>query len=351
MKSVGIAGTAKNSGKTTTLSAILEELSLRNINLGLTSIGYDGERVDNVTGLPKPALTMLPGQWVATAARCLKQSSAKIRVVEETGILTPLGRLIIGQVERWGSIVLAGPNKSSELKWLLIRFKELGIKLGLVDGALNRLVPMAVTNGLILATGASRHQDVTTLAKETAVINSICGLSRVEVGSFDNVGMIGSGSEIKQFNFRSILDNAQVDEMISEINYKTKKIIIPGIIGEKQIDYLSNNISTWHGVNIVFANPLKLLVSADLTKLEDFIRKIRQTGGKIQVIHQVPLISITVNPFYPRFRYQHSDYEPAYINAERLFSKIQEAVDVLVVNVQLHGAKKLVDNLIITLKL
>jgi len=53
---VGIAGTAKNTGKTTTTSAILDELYNMEIPIGLTSIGYDGEEIDNITRLPKPRL-------------------------------------------------------------------------------------------------------------------------------------------------------------------------------------------------------------------------------------------------------------------------------------------------------
>jgi hypothetical protein len=54
---VGIAGTAKNTGKTTTLSAIMGEARKEPaLVLGLTSIGYDGEGFDNVTGLPKPRI-------------------------------------------------------------------------------------------------------------------------------------------------------------------------------------------------------------------------------------------------------------------------------------------------------
>jgi molybdopterin-guanine dinucleotide biosynthesis protein len=52
MLSLGVLGTAKNTGKTTTLNALLKCLSEK--LLALTSIGFDGEDLDHITCLPKP---------------------------------------------------------------------------------------------------------------------------------------------------------------------------------------------------------------------------------------------------------------------------------------------------------
>ena len=49
-KAIGILGTAKNTGKTTTFNFLLEWSNLKSIRVGLTSIGYDGEDIDNITG-------------------------------------------------------------------------------------------------------------------------------------------------------------------------------------------------------------------------------------------------------------------------------------------------------------
>jgi hypothetical protein len=46
LKTVGFAGTAKNTGKTTTTLAVLEQVRTARIHTALTSIGYDGENQD-----------------------------------------------------------------------------------------------------------------------------------------------------------------------------------------------------------------------------------------------------------------------------------------------------------------
>ncbi len=78
---LGLAGTAKNTGKTTTTAAIIQELRMRDIKFYLTSIGYDGENIDNITGLPKPKLRVKTGDIVATAEKCLLTSTAALQVL------------------------------------------------------------------------------------------------------------------------------------------------------------------------------------------------------------------------------------------------------------------------------
>ncbi|MGE5542148.1 MAG: hypothetical protein ACM3WT_03850, partial [Bacillota bacterium] len=79
--SVGVAGTAKNTGKTTTLMGAMRECQERGRLVRLTSIGYDGEDVDNVTGLPKPRIYCDRGTMFATASECLKAGSAGVRLL------------------------------------------------------------------------------------------------------------------------------------------------------------------------------------------------------------------------------------------------------------------------------
>jgi uncharacterized NAD-dependent epimerase/dehydratase family protein len=75
-KTLGIAGTAKNTGKTTTLQAVVRAIRRSGTGVYLTSIGYDGEEVDTVTGLPKPKVVVEEGDMVATALSFLRSSPA-----------------------------------------------------------------------------------------------------------------------------------------------------------------------------------------------------------------------------------------------------------------------------------
>ena len=132
MQVLGIAGTAKNTGKTTTTVAIINQWP-RHQHLAVTSIGYDGESKDNVTGLPKPRLNVPAGALVVTAEGCLEAGSARLETIEKTDLTTPLGRLVICRVRSSGLVVLAGPNSQSALRFVIDRLREQEIELPLVD--------------------------------------------------------------------------------------------------------------------------------------------------------------------------------------------------------------------------
>jgi len=55
-ESISIVGMAKNAGKTVTLNALLDEAYENGKNVGLTSIGRDGEKQDIVTQTEKPMI-------------------------------------------------------------------------------------------------------------------------------------------------------------------------------------------------------------------------------------------------------------------------------------------------------
>ena len=165
-KVIGILGTAKNTGKTTTFNFLLEWSNLESIKVGLTSIGYDGEDIDNITGLPKPRIFVQKDNTIATAEQCLFSLEDKIKTIEKTDVHTALGRVVIGKARKEGLVVLAGPNKGIELKVIIQKLKQQKTEIILVDGALNRMIPLIYCDALILTTGASRHTDIDLLVDE-----------------------------------------------------------------------------------------------------------------------------------------------------------------------------------------
>ncbi|HHY13453.1 MAG TPA: hypothetical protein GX526_02250, partial [Thermoanaerobacterales bacterium] len=192
-KIVGIAGTAKNTGKTSVVSNLLIKGKENNIKIGLTSIGYDGESTDNITGLPKPRLIVSNGTIVAIAEKCLTNTTAELKIIKKTNFVTPLGRVVIGIIKKEGLVVLAGPNKTRDLKAVISQMKELGSELIIVDGALNRLAPMSVVENIVLATGAAKNRDLNQLAIETLCLFQIfelsdkCTMSDSKEGSYNGI--------------------------------------------------------------------------------------------------------------------------------------------------------------------
>ncbi|NJD18960.1 MAG: hypothetical protein FIA95_06715, partial [Gemmatimonadetes bacterium] len=177
---VGIAGTAKNTGKTTALNALVAAAHARGVSLAATSIGYDGEAVDNVTGLPKPRIVLPAGAVATTARSCVPPSGWD--VLDATGAWTALGEVLVVRCREPGPIVLAGPNRRSELARVMERMRELGPSLTVVDGALNRLAPMSVASAFVLATGAAHTPELEALVREALAVESFFRLPVVPAG-------------------------------------------------------------------------------------------------------------------------------------------------------------------------
>lgn len=100
---IGVAGTAKNTGKTTALCSLIEAAYAHGRLPGVTGIGYDGEERDNVTLLPKPRITVFPGMIVTTSEQCLDASTARLRILRRSGYHTALGEVVVTVVEEGDS--------------------------------------------------------------------------------------------------------------------------------------------------------------------------------------------------------------------------------------------------------
>lgn len=171
-KSVAIVGTAKNVGKTVTMNYLSSRLTGRGLVVGLVSSGRDGEITDAFTGEPKPSIVPPEGAWIATAEGALGESAGFLEIADIFDKAGLLGRLVIGRMRESGPVELVGPQNAKELARVVERLRDLGARVVLVDGALDRVAAASpgVTGAVVLSTGASAHSDLTLVAKSTASI-------------------------------------------------------------------------------------------------------------------------------------------------------------------------------------
>lgn len=352
---IGLAGMAKNTGKTTATQALINAAHSRGLQLGLTSIGYDGEAWDNVTRLPKPRMVVPAGTVIATADSCLKAGSAKVSQISPAESHTPLGQVVIGTVQTPGTVVLAGPHTARELMVVSRSLATLGSQLTIVDGAINRIMPMSCTDGIILATGAARCQDVSQLASEVAAIGRLFAVptatsiwsAALDSGwlesGVDGVGLF-AGRRLRGtvMNGGSLLAGKSVLELASSLDDEVDAIVISGHASADCLQQLVSRLGPrTAGLTIVLTDPLKLLLAGEPLHTARLLDELEAQGSQVATLRGVPLLAITVNPFYPLWRYERNDYQPAYVDAERLKNAVQAAVRVPVIDVKRDGAEKL----------
>ena len=295
-----------------------------NLVLGLTSIGYDGERFDNVTGLPKPRIDVWPGNFVAIAESCKSSCSAGLEVIKKTDISTPLGKVLICLVVSAGKVVLAGANKRGELRLVLDALYDL-TNLIIVDGALNRIAPMAETDCLILVTGAARCLDMPSLALESAYMVDILSTPVLaEYGKVESVVSIFSRAAFKAF-----VDKCHIADSIR----------IQGIIAEQFLKELIALSNRFVNKRLIFDDPMKLLLAGEPLLVWKDLKDISSQSIEIGVEKSCKLLAITVNPYYPKYRHNRADYEAAYINKEELLKSVGSKIKIPCYDVVQQGGQ------------
>lgn len=334
--SIGIAGTAKNTGKTTTVLALLSAAYQERLTVGLTSIGYDGEAIDHVTGLAKPRVYCRRGTWLATATGALPEGTARVAIETRTGIGTALGEIIIGRVTRPGLVALVGPNTGRALNRTVEVLAAMGCRLVLVDGALNRLAPLAETGSLILATGAARNTDIGALVRETASIERLLGLP----------AWPHSGESMPARNCRtaSLLTAEAVRAVAADSAVQGgagATLVVQGAVSLPAMRELSRLVASRRLAlaGVMFADATKLLVGGNPVEMSAALTALESRGVRLYLGRCLPLVAVTVNPFYPAPVPGASgqEYCPAEVDAGQLLTEMSGALRVPVFDVLRPG--------------
>lgn len=279
MKSIGIIGTAKNTGKTTTLNWLITQQ--RGEGIAVTGIGYDGEERDTITMLPKPRIRFEAGVIIATAEKCLTAAEAGCEIISRTGIQTALGEIILAKIIRPGLAVIAGPNRSSDLEQVKKFISKAGAESLLVDGSLNRMSPMYLMDEIVFATGGARSRDIPLLAREMKSIERLFGFHK-------HSSPANLFTEVK--SLYTLSDAEKLPPVES-------KLYIPSFFYDKALYHLMSRLK--EETELVFHSPVQILIACGLVGAGEFISEVEKSGCHVSYIHRPELKLVTVNPFYP----------------------------------------------------
>ena len=266
VKTLSIVGMCKNAGKTTVLNRLLAENPPGRV-LGLTSIGRDGESVDVVTGTEKPGIFVREGTLIATAKDMLALSDVTTEILETTGIPTPLGEIVLVRARSAGSVQLAGPSITSQLKTVADLFFSFGAEQVLIDGALGRksLGARAVAEGVILCTGASYDRRMEKVVRDTANVFRIMNLKKAETVP------------------------AESDLPLADALKANGEALIGGALTDAQVLPLLKS-GALKNARLVVKDPSKVLLSPDV------LDKLSIRSVALEPVEAARTLFITVNP-------------------------------------------------------
>lgn len=300
-KTLSIVGMAKNAGKTTAMNFLIEEAMDEGIALGITSIGRDGESQDLVTGTEKPKIYLDQDTIVTVPTQLYDLADAGLEILKKTKYSTPMGDLLICRVADSGYVQIAGPPAAMDTKRVCEEMMQYGCELILIDGAIDRksIASPETSDAIILSTGAVLSRSMRKVVDETAHIVNLYSIPELEDGDArnlieennfdDKIMLISKDGKITKLDLATGLGASRFID--NEIDENTEYIYIPGAFTNSVIADI--NLKKLKRVKFVLKNPTKIFLSAMDWGLW------RKKGFRVNVLQNIEIAAITVNPWAP----------------------------------------------------
>jgi hypothetical protein len=311
---LAFVGLAKNTGKTEALAALLRELELEGRRVGVTSVGRDGEERDVIDPrIAKPQVRLPAGGLVATTDALLRTSGAAHVLLEDTGMRTPLGRVLIARLRDAAAIEVAGPSAAADVRAVSDAMLALGAEQVLIDGALDRRAASSpeVADGLVMSTGAILARDIDEVVAQTSDAVELVRLPSVHDGTDAGrrLGVLAAatvagatstlaGDEGEPIALPPGFVLAGAPEQIARAlaeNPAARWLIVAGALPEQFLRELLRPVSQREReLTLVVADPTKVFISAQSPEWY------RRQGIQLRTLARIDLEAITVNPVAPQ---------------------------------------------------
>ena len=302
MGTLAVMGMTKNTGKTVALNHLLAQASVSGVALGVTSIGRDGEDRDAVFFVPKPAIVVWPGNLVATARATLERAKVRTKLIDATGIDSPMGEILVVKVLERGEMEIAGASRSSDQLTVIARLKQCGASLVILDGALGRShhASPAIANGVILATGAAIGGGIQDVIRKTRDRLAILGIAPADAATrmlcepvFARGGVGLWNSQGENVFLAEIATLNAAESLLQFVDSDVATVAVSGAVGRSLWRALSTLATRRTGLTVVVNDGTKLFVEA--TDLALF----RKQGAQVLAYRGIHMTGITLNPFSP----------------------------------------------------
>ena len=313
--SLSIVGLEKNTGKTECLKYVLDRLPVPAKRIAVTSIGIDGETVDQVTRTQKPEIVLREGMYFGTSEAHYKLRRLVSELVDVSDESTSLGRVVTARALTQGKILLSGPSSTAGLQRWMQSTRRHGIDLAIIDGALSRmsLASPAVSQAMILATGAAYSANLTTLVNKTAFVVELINLP---LASEDNlkqlmplergVWAVNRDGTLHELNGLTALSQ----EIRFDGMEQCQTLYVAGALVDGLLEKVRRN-KCLRQVELVVRDFTKVFATPQQFHL--FIK----SGGRMSVLQKSHLIAVTVNPTSP------SGYN---LDSDQLCARLSEAI-------------------------
>lgn len=295
--SLSIVGMEKNTGKTVCLNYILHRLNDLHVPTGVTSIGVDGEQTDAVFATAKPEITLYEGMHFITSEKHYR-SRQLVSTIEATGsVHTALGVPVLARVLIGGKVLLSGAATTGGLLGQIAQLSASGCQVVIVDGALSRLslASPAVTEAMVLATGAAVSHSLATLVSKTRFLYSLIRLEAVDSATVRLLDGIESGlwaiDKAQQLHSLEVPSVFLISDKVGDLLRYGTTLFATGAVSDRLLKALMTNKE---GVTLIVRDFTRLFITP--SAYADFVKH----GGCIKVVKRPQVIAVTLNPTSPQ---------------------------------------------------
>ena len=315
-------GLEKNTGKTECFNYVMQRLPLDKIRVAVSSIGIDGETTDQVTKTAKPEIFLREGVYFGTSEKHYLTKLLTSELLEISDENTSLGNIVIGKALTPGKLLLSGPSSTNGLRRWMNEMRKYDIDLTIIDGALSRLslASPAVSESMILATGAAYSANINTLVQKTAFVVQMINLELTSQENYDTFIDINSGVWAIDFDADNDFEKKLVDLKVASslsININTdglkkcKTLYVSGALTDNFVNHIRQN-KIFNETEIVVRDFTKIFLTP--MTYNTFVNNKR----KITVLQKSKLIAVCVNPTSPN---------GIVLDSEKLCKTLSEAIN------------------------
>ena len=221
-----------------------------------------------------------------------------------------------------GKLLLSGPSDTAGLKALIDLLKSRGVGTTIVDGALSRLslASPAVTEAMILATGAAVAGNIPELVRKTKYVYELIGIEEIEKALrtrlaplTQGVWAVSDGGEPIDLELPSVL---MLERSGENLFRHGRRIYATGIVTDKLFQLLRTQ---QREVELIIRDFTRVFASPEA--FYAFLRR----GHRIRVVHRSRLLAVTVNPTAP---------SGLVLDSRQLCEAMQEALQIPVYDVK-----------------
>lgn len=292
---ISIIGLSKNAGKTTLLNYLIKQNEQQKKKLGIASIGVDGEKVDLLTGQPKPLIHVPKGTLVVTTEKGLTEGTATWRIYDRIGSNISIDNIYIAEAIDEGTVKLIGTHTIELIANILQYFKQYKADKVIIDGAYDRFSSAnpAVTNQVYLVVGAGLHQErerFWEIVDERLsrffypVTSDKEVIELVKEWEEQETLLVKNNKGWSRYSANHLIVSKELDLS------NTEKLIIPGALLEKSFSQI---LQQKKGFEIVIRNGLKCFAPNKMVK--KWVAK----GGSLHVLQEINLKGIAYSPYSP----------------------------------------------------